>query len=54
MTTFEEETFGPLATIIKAKDVDEAFALSEQSRFYLGVSALTKDTAKVNEFAKNK
>ncbi len=51
MTAFEEETFGPLAAIIKAKDVDEAFALSEQSKFGLGVSVFTKDTAKAVEYA---
>jgi succinate-semialdehyde dehydrogenase/glutarate-semialdehyde dehydrogenase len=51
MTAFEEETFGPLAAIIKAKDVDEAFALSEQSKFGLGVSVFTRDTAKAVEYA---
>ncbi|CAN5353487.1 NAD-dependent succinate-semialdehyde dehydrogenase [soil metagenome] len=51
MTAFKEETFGPLAAIIKAKDVDEAFALSEQSKFGLGVSVFTKDTAKAIEYA---
>lgn len=51
MTAFDEETFGPLAAIIKVKDVDEAFALSEQSKFGLGVSVFTKDTAKAVEYA---
>ncbi|PTX42478.1 succinate-semialdehyde dehydrogenase/glutarate-semialdehyde dehydrogenase [Christiangramia gaetbulicola] len=51
MTAFEEETFGPLAAIIKAKDIDEAFELSEQSKFGLGVSVFTKDTAKAVEYA---
>lgn len=51
MTAFEEETFGPLAAIIKAKDVDEAFALSENSKYGLGVSVFTKDTAKAVEYA---
>ncbi len=51
MTAFEEETFGPLAAIIKAKDVDEAFSLSEQSKYGLGVSIFTKDTAKAVEYA---
>lgn len=51
MTAFDEETFGPLAAIIKAKDVDEAFALSEKSKFGLGVSVFTKDTAKAVEYA---
>ncbi|QYA25899.1 NAD-dependent succinate-semialdehyde dehydrogenase [Gramella sp. MT6] len=51
ITAFEEETFGPLAAIIKAKDVDEAFELSEKSKFGLGVSVFTKDTAKAVEYA---
>ena len=51
MTAFEEETFGPLAAIIKAKDVDEAFYLSEQSKYGLGVTVFTRDTAKAVEYA---
>lgn len=51
MVAFEEETFGPLAAIIKAKNVEEAFFLSEQSKYGLGVSVFTKDTAKAVELA---
>lgn len=51
MTAFEEETFGPLAAIIKAKDVNEAFSLSEQSKYGLGVSVFTKDLEKAVEYA---
>ncbi len=51
MTAFNEETFGPLAAIIKAKDLDEAFSLSEQSKYGLGVSVFTKNTAKAVELA---
>ncbi len=51
MTAFEEETFGPLAAIIKAKDLNEAFSLSEQSKYGLGVSVFTRDTAKAVEYA---
>lgn len=46
MTAFDEETFGPLAAIIKAKDIDEAFRLSELSKYGLGTTVFTKDTAK--------
>lgn len=41
MTAFDEETFGPLAAMIKAKDIDHAFELSEQSRLGLGVTVCT-------------
>ena len=51
MAAFDEETFGPLAAIIKVKDIEEAFTLSEQSKYGLGVSVFTKDTAKAVEYA---
>ncbi len=51
MTAFDEETFGPLAAMIKAKDVNEAFSLSEQSKYGLGVSVFTSDTAKAVAYA---
>ena len=51
MSAFDEETFGPLAAIIKAKNIEEAFSLSEQSKYGLGVSVFTKDTAKAIEYA---
>lgn len=41
MAAFDEETFGPLATMIKAKNIDHAFEFSEQSRFGLGVTVCT-------------
>jgi succinate-semialdehyde dehydrogenase/glutarate-semialdehyde dehydrogenase len=46
MPAFDEETFGPLAAMIRAKDIDEAFSLSEQSRLGLGVTVCTRDTEK--------
>ena len=46
MAAFDEETFGPLAAIIKVKDIEEAFDLSEQSKYGLGVSVFTKDIEK--------
>jgi succinate-semialdehyde dehydrogenase/glutarate-semialdehyde dehydrogenase len=46
MPAFTEETFGPLAAMIKAKSIEEAFALSEQSRYGLGVTVFTKDVKK--------
>ncbi|MGB1031869.1 MAG: aldehyde dehydrogenase family protein, partial [Flavobacteriales bacterium] len=46
MPAFDQETFGPLAALIRAKDIDEAFELSELSRFGLGVTVCTRDTQK--------
>lgn len=46
MPAFDEETFGPLAAMIKASDEDEAYALSQQSDFALGVTVFTQDVEK--------
>lgn len=46
MPAFEEETFGPLAAMIKVKDADEAFRYAEQSKYGLGVTVCTKDVEK--------
>lgn len=51
MPAFDEETFGPLAAMIKAKDVEDAFRLSELSPFGLGVTVCTKDTEKAIKMA---
>ena len=51
MPAFKEETFGPLAAMIRARDIDEAFALSEQSRYGLGVTVCTKDIKKAISMA---
>lgn len=51
MVAFEEETFGPLAAVIKAKNIDEAFELAENSRFGLGTTVFTKNTSKALELA---
>lgn len=46
MAAFDEETFGPLAAMIVAKDEREAFALAEMSKYGLGVTVFTKDIDK--------
>lgn len=51
MPAFDEETFGPLAAMIKAKDIDHAFALSEMSPFGLGVTVCTTDIDKALSMA---
>jgi succinate-semialdehyde dehydrogenase/glutarate-semialdehyde dehydrogenase len=51
MPAFREETFGPLAAMIKAKDIDEAFALSELSRYGLGITVCTSDIDKALSMA---
>ena len=51
MPAFDEETFGPLAPMIKVKDEQEAFNLSEQSRYGLGTTVCTTDTQRANASA---
>lgn len=54
MAVFDEETFGPLAVSMTVKGLDDAIALSNQSRFGLGVSIFSADTealiSKLSEF----
>ncbi|MEQ8715711.1 MAG: NAD-dependent succinate-semialdehyde dehydrogenase [Cyclobacteriaceae bacterium] len=46
MPAFDEETFGPLAAMIRAKDIEEAFELSEMSKYGLGVTVCTTNIEK--------
>jgi succinate-semialdehyde dehydrogenase / glutarate-semialdehyde dehydrogenase len=54
MPVFKEETFGPLAAIVKFNTIEEAIQLSNQSEFGLGVSLFTENIAKaelmINQF----
>lgn len=43
MVAFDEELFGPVAAVIKAKNVEEAIALANDSEFGLGAAVLTGD-----------
>jgi succinate-semialdehyde dehydrogenase/glutarate-semialdehyde dehydrogenase len=49
---FCEETFGPLAAIVRAADADEAIALANDSRFGLGAAAWTRDESEIEQFAR--
>ncbi len=51
MPAFSEETFGPLAAMIKAKDVKHAFELSEMSNYGLGVTVCTRNIDKAISMA---
>jgi betaine-aldehyde dehydrogenase len=41
MALMREETFGPVAPIVRCKDIDEAIALADRSEFGLGASIYT-------------
>lgn len=46
MAAFDEETFGPVAAVSRAADVEEAVALANASRYGLGGSVWTVDRAR--------
>ncbi len=51
MTSFKQELFGPVASIITARDADHAVALANDSEFGLTASLFTTDPAKARDIA---
>ncbi|WP_299101385.1 NAD-dependent succinate-semialdehyde dehydrogenase [uncultured Winogradskyella sp.] len=43
MPVFKEETFGPMAAVIKVKNEDEAYKVASNSKFGLGTMVFTSD-----------
>jgi succinate-semialdehyde dehydrogenase / glutarate-semialdehyde dehydrogenase len=54
MTVYREETFGPVATVIAAADVDEAVAIANDSEFGLGAAIFTSDVEKGEQIARDR
>ncbi|MGA2052138.1 MAG: NAD-dependent succinate-semialdehyde dehydrogenase [Opitutales bacterium] len=52
MPVFDEETFGPVAAVISARDEDEAVALANQHRYGLGAGIFTRDLARGRRLAR--
>jgi succinate-semialdehyde dehydrogenase/glutarate-semialdehyde dehydrogenase len=52
MAAFDEETFGPVAAVTRAADVEEAVALANASRYGLGGSVWTRDRARGEQVAR--
>jgi succinate-semialdehyde dehydrogenase/glutarate-semialdehyde dehydrogenase len=51
MPAFDEETFGPLAPVVRARDERHAIELANRSRFGLGASLWSRDAARAESLA---
>jgi succinate-semialdehyde dehydrogenase/glutarate-semialdehyde dehydrogenase len=51
MPAFDQETFGPVAAVIRARDEDDAIRLANDSSFGLGASLWTADRARGERLA---
>ena len=54
MPAYDEELFGPVAALIKAKDENEAIEIANDSIFGLGAAVFTGDVEKGEKIAKEK
>ena len=48
---YKEELFGPVASVFRVKNIDEAIAIANDTRFGLGASAWTNDPGERERFA---
>lgn len=52
MAVFTEETFGPVAAIVRARDTEDAIALANQSQYGLGAALWTRDVEAGSRWAR--
>ncbi|MBI5543031.1 MAG: NAD-dependent succinate-semialdehyde dehydrogenase [Deltaproteobacteria bacterium] len=51
MTVFDDETFGPVAAVVRARDAEDALRLANQSKFGLGASLWTANAERAKDLA---
>jgi len=49
---YQEETFGPVASIFRARDVDDAIHIANDTSFGLASAAWTRDEAEADRFVR--
>jgi len=54
MAAFDDEIFGPVFSVIQAKDEEDAIKLGNQTQFGLGAAVFTQDIEKGEEIAKSR
>jgi succinate-semialdehyde dehydrogenase/glutarate-semialdehyde dehydrogenase len=54
MPAYEEETFGPVAALIRAKDEDDAIRIANDSVFGLGAAVFTRNKNRGQQIAEEK
>jgi succinate-semialdehyde dehydrogenase / glutarate-semialdehyde dehydrogenase len=54
MAVYHEETFGPVAAIISAQDVDDAVRIANDTEFGLGAAVFTGDLEKGEQIARDR
>jgi len=52
MDIFQQEIFGPVVSITRAQDDDQAIALAKQTQYGLAATLYTRDIAKAHRYAR--
>jgi succinate-semialdehyde dehydrogenase / glutarate-semialdehyde dehydrogenase len=54
MAAFDEELFGPVAAVVRARDEEDAIALANRTVFGLGAAVFTKDVERGERIARER